>query len=73
MNYNWRPVNYCVFKTVRQLCSQGDYRLISSELKGCWFKMDKTKKKNDYSFQILVKKLNQNHKVMEKNCEVLSH
>ena len=71
MNYNWRPVNYCVFKIVQQLSSQGDYRLISYELKGCWFNMDKTKKK-DYVFQILVKKVNQNHKVMEKNCEVLS-
>ena len=57
------------FKTMQRLYSEGDYRLISYEPNGCNF--NRKKKQNFYYlFEIVLKKVNQQHKMMERNCEV---
>ena len=57
-------------KTMQRLYFEGDYRLISYEPNGCWY--NSVEKKNFYYlFEIVLKKVNQEHKVMEKNCEIL--
>ena len=57
-------------KTMQRLYFEGDYRLISYEPNGCWYNFI-DKKKFYYLSEIVLKKVNQEHKVMEKNCEVL--
>ena len=59
------------FKTMQRLYFEGDYRLISYEPNGCWFSNEKSQKFYNL-FEIVLKKVNHDHKVMEKNCEVLS-
>ena len=58
-------------KTMQRLYFKGDYRLISYEPNGCWFSNEKSQKFYNL-FEIVLKKVNQDHKVMERNCEVLS-
>ena len=58
------------FKTMQRLYFEGDYRLISYEPNGCYFNMRK-KLKFYYFFEMVLKKVNQDHKVMEKNCKGL--
>ena len=58
------------FKTMQRLYFEGDYRLISYEPNGCAFNMNK-KQTFYYLFEIVLKKVNQDHKVMERNCEGL--
>ena len=57
-------------KTMQRLYFEGDYRLISYEPNGCWYNFI-DKKKFYYLSEIVLKKVNQEHKVMEKNCEIL--
>ena len=57
-------------KTMQRLYFEGDYRLISYEPNGCWHNMA-DKKKFYYLSEIVLKKVNQEHKVIEKNCEIL--
>ena len=57
-------------KTMQRLYFEGDYRLISYEPNGCWYNFI-DKKKFYYLSGIVLKKVNQEHKVMEKNCEIL--
>ena len=59
------------FKTMQRLYFEGDYRLISYEPNGCWFSNEKSQKFYNL-FETVLKKVNQDHKVMERNCEVLS-
>ena len=57
-------------KTIQRLYFEGDYRLISYEPNGCWYNLA-DKKKFYYLSEIVLKKVNEEHKVMEKNCEIL--
>ena len=57
-------------KTMQRLYFEGDYRLISYEPNGCWHNIA-DKKKFYYLSEIVLKKVNQEHKVIEKNCEIL--
>ena len=57
------------FKTMQRLYFEGDYRLISYEPNGCNFNMNK-RQNFYYLFEIVLKKVNQDHKMMERNCEV---
>ena len=54
-------------KTMQRLYFKGDYRLISYEPNACWFNM--VKSQTFYNlFEIVLKKVNQDHKIMERNC-----
>ena len=57
-------------RTMQRLYFEGDYRLISYEPNGCWHNIA-DKEKFYYLSEIVLKKVNQEHKVMEKNCEIL--
>ena len=57
-------------KTMQRLYFEGDYRLISYEPNGCNFNMNKSQKFY-YLFEIVLKKVNQDHKVRERSCEGL--
>ena len=57
-------------KTIQRLYFEGDYRLISYEPNGCWYNLNETKKFY-YLFKIVLKKVNQQHKIIQKNCKLL--
>ena len=54
-------------KTLQRLYFEGDYRLISYEPNGCWFNKERSQKFYNL-FEIVLKKVNQDHKAMERNC-----
>ena len=57
-------------KTMQRLYFEGDYRLISYEPNGCWHNIA-DKEKFYYLSEIVLKKVNQKHKVTERNCKNL--
>ena len=57
------------FKTMQRLYFEGDYILIYDEPNGCNFNIKK-RQNFYYLFEIVLKKVNQEHKMMERNCEV---
>ena len=57
-------------KTIQRFCFEGDFRLISYEPNGYWYNLSHSKRFY-YLFEIALKKLNQQHKIKQKNCHLL--
>ena len=57
------------FETLKKLYFEGSFRLISYEPNGCFKNIDKSQDKFYRLFEIVLKKVNGNHKAKEKDCD----
>ena len=57
------------FETLKKLYFEGSFRLISYEPNGCFKNGDKSQDKFYRLFEIVLKKVNDNHKAKEKDCD----
>ena len=56
-------------KTLKKLYNEGNFRLISYEPNGCYRNVYKGQDKYYRLFEIVLKKVSENHKVIERNCD----
>ena len=57
------------FETLKKLYIEGSFRIISYEPNGCFKNGDKSQDKFYRLFEIVLKKVNDNHKAKEKDCD----